>query len=94
MHKQLKYRNNWEQDIYFAENEKLVDLHRVMIDGTEYPVTSKTIGVSYSDMGKQHKAHSTHYFIKVNILGNLEDIDLNTVVKRKKIFAIDYTTQS
>lgn len=91
----LKYEDNWKNDIYRLADRKhtpITSLTKVRIDNLDYQVVSHKIIVPYEDMGKMYNSKSTHYFIKTKFLGAIREIDLNTVVPKTKVVAIDYTT--
>lgn len=89
--KKLAYKNNWEHDRYWINDEEVIDLTLVMINDIYYPVTSRVVTVPYSDMGHNYSSTSKHYFIKSNDLG--VDVDLSKVIRIHDVFAIDYEVQ-
>ncbi len=93
MTNQLIYNNNWEYDTYLVNNRKIATLTKVEINGKEYEVTSHKVSVPYNDMGHSYQATSVHYFVKETVFGTEQKIDLNKIVNRAKVIAIEFTTQ-
>ena len=86
--KKLEYRNNWESDEYYVMGEQIRDLKTVAINEVFYPVTSRMVGVNYSDHGHVYTATSKHYFVTSKDLG--VEVDLNILVRKNTIVAVDY----
>lgn len=86
--KKLEYRNNWESDEYYVMGKKISDLKTVAINEVFYPVTSRMVEVDYSDHGHEYTATSKHYFVTSMDLG--VEVDLNVLVRKNKIMAVDY----
>lgn len=91
--RKLNYKNNWENDEYYAGSDRISDLRQVLINGTFYDVTSKYVSIDYNDMGHRYSANSKHYFIEVNdqITGKLIKVDLNGYADKVTIYATEYT---
>lgn len=89
----LSYDNQWEYDHYYVGKKKVKTLTRVYINGKEYPVISKRVSVPYSDMGHDYIAESTHFFVVEEVFGKKHTFDLNTVVGKSDVLALDYTLE-
>lgn len=87
----LKYVNQWEYDEYYVGRQRVHSLNKVMIDDVVYPVKNRQVSVNYNDMGHEYSSMSTHFFVVVDVLGIPRDIDLNTVVPRKNVFAVEWS---
>ena len=87
----LKYKNNWESDEYYVGKKRITVLKKVSIDGEEFKVTSRRVSVPYNDMGHTYTGDSNHYFIKKKVFGTKMEFDLNTIVDKVKVVALDYT---
>ena len=88
--KRLKYRNNWENDVYSTEEGDIDNIFTVLIDGESYAVARERRSVSYSDHGHTYTATSYHYFIKKVVFGTLISFDLNTIVNKVPVFVVEY----
>lgn len=91
--KKLTYENNWESDIYKVDGKRLRYLNKVKIGSKTYNVIPDRVGVSYSEMGRTDVAYSTHYFVKEKVFGLPTMFDLNTIVPRKAVYAVEYETE-
>ena len=92
--KVLKYENDWEYDKYTAGGEPVAQLKVVEIDDVQYPVIAKSVSVRYDDMGHVYTATSTHYFVEIDVLGVKTQVDLNTIVPKRRVYAVEYSTKS
>ncbi len=90
----LKYTNDWEHDVYSVGSSTVTNLQIVEIDGVRYPVTTKSVSVQYDDMGHVYTSTSAHYFVEVNVLGVKTRIDLNTIVPKQKVYAVEYQVKN
>lgn len=91
--KKLTYENSWNSDIYKVDGKPLRYLNKVKIGSKTYDVKPERIGVPYSDMGQPGVGYSTHYFVKEKVFGLPMSFDLNTIVKRKAIYAVEYEVE-
>ena len=89
----LKYTNDWEHDVYTVGGERVTRLETVEIDEVQYLVISKIRSVQYDDMGHVYTATSTHYFVEIDVLGVKTRIDLNTIVPKRRVYAVEYLTK-
>jgi hypothetical protein len=88
----LSYTNSWEADEYRVGGKLVKTLKRVRIGTKEYPVTTREVSIPYNDMGHTYHGTSDHYFIKETVFGIVMEFDLNTLIRRKAIFALVFTT--
>ena len=93
--RKLNYKNNWQNDNYFAGNDLISDLRGVYFNGQFHDVKSKLVSVDYYDSGHKYKATSKHYFISINdpILNKPTLVDLNKYLDKIDIYATEYTLQ-
>ena len=87
----LTYENQWESDTYKVNGKRVTDLKVVQIAEAKYRVEGKLISVEYNDMGSIGQGISTHYFIKARIFGMQMTFDLNEIVPKVKVLAIEYS---
>ena len=40
-----------------------------------------------------YNATSTHYFVEINVLGVKTRVDLNTIVPKRRVYAVEYSTK-
>ena len=85
---QLKYNNNWKKDEYWVDDKRVLDLTTVSINDVFYPVTSRMVSIAYNDMGHTYTSTSKHFFVVSKDLG--VEVDLNTVIKKQQVLAVDY----
>jgi hypothetical protein len=88
----LTYSNNWEADEYFVNGKRVTSLKKVRIGTKEYKVTTREVSIRYMDMGHEGYGTSDHYFIKEVVFGIKMEFDLNSLIRRKAIFALEYKT--
>lgn len=88
--KKLKYDNQWEYDTYTIDGKEVTSLSKVKIGSEYYDVFGKEIRVPYDDMGRQYHANSVHYFIETRIGKNFYAIDLNRIIRKEPVYAIEY----
>lgn len=93
MKNRLTYKNNWEADSYFVGDKEIVTLSKISVNGKEFKVTHATVSVPYNDMGHTYDGTSTHYFIKEKVFGIEKMFDLNTIVSKAKVYAIEFTVK-
>lgn len=91
--KKLSYKSDWEADKYFIGKKQITDLNLVNINDKNYNVISKSVTVPYNDMGHEYSSTSMHYFVEEQVLGITMRIDLNTIVNKGKVFAVEYSLQ-
>lgn len=91
--KVLKYQNDWEHDVYTVDGERVTRLETVEIDEVQYPVIAKICSVQYDDMGHVYTATSTHYFVEIDVLGVKTRVDLNTIVPKRRVYAVAYSVK-
>lgn len=89
----LKYTNNWEADIYSVKEGRIANLKSVKIKDKVYTCKGVTISIPYSDMGHTYHGTSTHYFITEEVFGIKKEFDLNELVSKVPVYAIDYTLE-
>ena len=87
----LTYENQWESDIYRVNDQEIKSLKKVEINGKVYKVISEKIGIDYNDMGNTYTAVSTHYFVETEVFGIEKQIDLNTLVPKINVIAIEWS---
>ena len=89
----LKYKNDWEHDVYTVGGAPVVRLKTVEIDDVQYPVIAKGVSVQYDEMGHVYTATSTHYFVEIDVLGVKTRVDLNTIVPKRRVYAVEYSVK-
>ncbi len=85
----LKYKNDWKHDVYTVGGERVIRLETVEIDDVQYPVIAKICSVR----GRVYTATSTHYFVEIDVLGVKTRVDLNTIVPKRRVYAVEYLTK-
>jgi hypothetical protein len=90
MKKKLNYKNEWMSDIYSIDGNVVLDLKYVEIDGVIYAVETRHMSLPYSDHGKEYYGSSFHFFIQKEVFGVVMNFDLNQIVHRKNVYALDY----
>jgi len=90
--KKLSYSNNWESDIYKVDGKELRSLSKVKIGSKIYKVTAHDVSVPYMDMGNRYVAVSKHYSVKEKVFGMDMLFDLNEIIRRKTVYAVEYKT--
>jgi hypothetical protein len=93
MKNRLVYDNQWEYDNYLIGKKKIATLAKVSIKGKEYDVKTQHVGVPYHDMGHDYTAVSDHYFIKEIVFGMAQTFDLNQLVPKIAVIAIEFTLE-
>jgi hypothetical protein len=68
-------------------------LKEVVINGEWYKVSNRYVSVPYIDMGQTGLGTSRHYFVKEKVFGVKMEFDLNDIVKRKPVYAAEYTLE-
>lgn len=91
--KKLTYSNNWEADIYKVEGKEIRTLKSVKIGSKTYKVTAHEVSAPYMDMGHRYVAVSKHYFVQEKVFGMNMTFDLNEIIKKKAIYAVEYTVK-
>lgn len=89
----LHYQNNWEMDEYFVERARVKKLKSVIINDKVYKCVGKEISIPYNDMGHTYHGISTHYFITEEVFGIKKEFDLNELVGKVDVYAVDYTLE-
>ncbi len=87
----LTYENQWASDIYRVNGAEITGLRKVRVNGRIYSVTSRLKSVSYNDHGHTYEAVSMHYYIRTKLFGKLVEVDLNIVVDRQTVEAIEWS---
>lgn len=86
----LIYRNNWEQDEYYIKDKRIRDIKSVEINGRQYPVRKRIVGVEVSDHGHRYIANSDHFFIYLTIDDSVEfERDLNELCDDYKVYFLE-----
>jgi hypothetical protein len=93
MKNRLTYNNCWAADNYFVNKKRILTLKKVCINGTEYPVSNRSVSVRYTDMGHEGYGTSTHYFVPETVFGIKKEFDLNSLVEKVKVYAVEFTTE-
>lgn len=88
--KPLTYSNSWESDTYIVDGKPVKNLTMVVIGGDCYPVESRRVSVPYNDMGHNYSATSTHYFVKTTVFGTIMEFDLNTIIRKVPVTAVEW----
>ena len=91
MKNKLTYNNDWEYDRYFIGKKELNTLTKVRIADKEYDVTPREVSVPYNDMGHNYEATSVHYFVKESVFGMEQTFDLNSLVSKIMVVAVEFT---
>jgi len=86
----LQYQNNWQFDEYFVDGRRIDSLEKVRIGKQDYPVVAKSVRVTYEDMGAEYISTSTHFFVQKKVFGILMDFDLNLIVPKVEVSALQY----
>lgn len=83
--KPLKYRNNWEADVYSVEERTVKSLNRVYVNHNgsvvALDVTGVMTNVDYYDMGRTCTARSMHYFVMLPVFGAEIKTNLRTLIE-------------
>ena len=90
---QISYRNNWGADEYSVGSDRIATLDFVGINGIIYAVTARICNISYNDMGRTYSVESTHYFVKEKVFGLTKEFDLNEIVGKVKVVAVEFTLE-
>jgi len=91
MKNRLVYDNQWQYDNYLIDKKHIATLTKVSIDNKEYDVTSRKVSIPYADMGHSYEATSVHYFVKEQVFGMEQIFDLNQLVPKVKVIAVEFT---
>ena len=86
----LTYRNNWENDEYYVDGKRISNLKSVKINEKEYTVAREKVSKSYNDMGHNYTSTSWHYFVAEEVFGTMIVFDLNKVVGKVEVTAVEF----
>jgi hypothetical protein len=85
----LRFERGWSDHYYIGKRE-VADLQEVEIRGKRYPVTARSECETYYDHGHTYTGCSCHYYVKTQVFGLQQEIDLNTIVARTDVIATKF----
>lgn len=85
----LRFERGWS-DHYYIGKRLVNDLWEVEIRGKRYPVVARSECETYYDHGHTYTGCSCHYYVKTQVFGLQQEIDLNTIVPRTPVIATKF----
>lgn len=87
----LVYVKNFEEDVYYVNRKRILNLHSVKINDKIYNVESEIKYIEYTEHGNIEYDTSIHFFVEEEVFGIKMRFDLNQIVQKTEVIAMYYT---
>lgn len=91
MKNKLSLEKSWEINIYYVDKKEISFLSKVSIKDKEYRVSTRRMNTPYSDSGHTYYSTSDHHFITEKVFGIDHEFDLNTIVPKVNVYAVEFS---